>query len=89
MILDLRNKGDKEMTHHTKLVAELIALDKKESTKKGYNPFAIGLYLEAAQDVTDAESFADNFTATRGMHKVAKNMGYALDVERGNWIIRQ
>ncbi len=73
---------------YEKLVHELVALDERESKKRGYNPFALPQYLQAAVGVTNAKSFSEHFNPTRGMHRVAKNMGYDLDVERGNWIIK-
>ena len=72
---------------HTRLIHELTALDKRQSTKRGYNPNALGIYFQAAENVTDAKSFANAFTPTRGMHTVAKKLGLPLDVERGDWVL--
>lgn len=72
---------------HTRLIHELTALDRRQSTKRGYNPNALGIYFRAAENVTDADSFANAFTPTRGMHTVAKKLGLPLGVERGEWII--
>jgi hypothetical protein len=72
---------------HFRLIHELTALDNRESKKKGWNPWALGLYFQAAEDVTDARSFADAFTPSRGMHRVARNLGLDLDVDRGNWFL--
>ena len=75
------------MTMHAKLIHELTALDRRESTKRGYNPYALPQYFQAANDVTDARTFAQAFNATRGMHRVARNMGWSLEVERGRWVL--
>jgi hypothetical protein len=63
-------------------------MDRKASTRRGYNPYALAQYFEAAQDVTDAASFAEAFNATREMHGVARRLGLGLDVERGAWVLR-
>ena len=76
------------------LVHELTTLDREESTRKGWNPYALAHYLRAAEDVAvavaagvDRESaFADAFTPCRGMHKVAQRLGLRLDVQRGAWV---
>ncbi len=75
------------MDFHTRLIHELTDLDRRNSTKRGYNPNALGIMFGAAENVTDANSFANAFTPTRGMHKVAKNLGLPLDVEKGQWVI--
>ena len=76
------------MTFHDQLISELTQLDQRQSKRKGYNPYALPQYFTAAQDVTDAASFADAFTPTRGMHRVAKNLGLSLDVIRGLWVMK-
>lgn len=65
----------------------LVTMDRKNAKRKDYNPYALGLYLTAAETVHDAKSFAEAFNPTRGIHWVAKQMGYALDVDKGNWIL--
>lgn len=77
------------MTFHDRLISELTQLDQRESKKAGHNPYALGMYFEAAEDVTDAQSFADAFTPTRGMHRIARNLGLPLNVDRGQWRIEQ
>ena len=72
---------------HDKLISELTQLDQRQSKRRGWNPYALPQYFTAAQNVTDAASFADAFTPTKGMHRVAKNLGLNLDVERGQWVI--
>jgi hypothetical protein len=81
------SKAYSKLDFHTRLIHELTALDRRNSTKRGYNPNALGIYFRAAENVTDAKSFADAFTPTRGMHTVAKNLGLPLGVERGDWIM--
>lgn len=39
------------MTLHDKLIAALMAYDRKQSTKRGYNPYALGIYFERAGQV--------------------------------------
>jgi len=75
------------MDFHTKLIHELTSLDRRQSTRRGYNPYALPQYFAAAENVTDSASFADAFTPTRGMHRVAKNLGLNLEVDRGQWIL--
>lgn len=72
--------------NHTKLVSELTTQDRRESNRRGYNPYALGIVLNAAADVVTAEDFAEAFNATRGMHRVAKALALPLDVERGQWV---
>lgn len=74
------------MDFHLKLVRELVALDRRESAKRGYNHYALALYIQAAEDVTDAQSFTDAFTPSRGMHTVAKKLKLGLDVQHGQWV---
>jgi hypothetical protein len=75
-------------TFHDKLIHELTAMDRKDSTRPGYNHYALAQYFEAAEGVYDAASFAEAFNPTRGMHGVARRLGLALDVERGRWVIK-
>ena len=80
--------------NHTKLVMEITTQDRKDSTRKGHNPYALGIMLGAAQECTDAiaagqspeSAFAEHFTPTRGNHGIAKRLGLKLDVQRGQWI---
>lgn len=77
------------------LAHELTTLDREESTKRGWNPYALGQYLAAGDDVAAAvaggaskeSAFADGFTACRGMHKVARRLGLRLEVQGGRWIL--
>lgn len=79
------------------LVSELTQLDARESRRERItNIYRLGHYLGAADDmialmedregVTAELAFMRVFTATRGMHTVAKRLGLALDVQRGEWV---
>jgi hypothetical protein len=72
--------------NHTRLVSELTTQDRRESTQKGYNPYALGIVLNAAADIKTVDDFCEAFNATRGMHRVAKALGLPLDVEKGRWV---
>lgn len=74
------------MTFHDRLIHELTTLDRRESRRPGYNPYALAIYFRAAEGVTDADSFRRAFLPTRGMHTVARRLGLGLDVERGCWV---
>ena len=77
------------------LMHELTTLDREESGRRGWNPYALGHYLRAADDVaeaiaagaTPAAAFADAFTACRGMHKVARALRLPLGVDAGHWVV--
>ena len=71
----------------TRLVSELTSMDRRASKRPGYNPYALAQYLEAADGVVDAESFADRFTPSRPMHTVARRLRLGLDVDRGRWVL--
>lgn len=77
------------------LVHELTTQDRRESTQRGYNRYALGITMNAVEDVvkpavaagaTLAEAFADAFNPTRGMHSVARRLRLPLGVERGRWV---
>ena len=79
---------------HTRLVMALTDCDRRESARERIpNLYRLSHYLHAAQDVTDAvtrgarpeDAFAEYFNPTRGMHRVARTLGLALDVQRGRW----
>ena len=78
------------------LAHELTRMDRADSSRRGWNPYALGQYLQAAERVaqdiaagaTRERAFADAFCPTRGIHGVARRLGLALDVERGEWIVR-
>ena len=78
----------------TRLVSELTQADQRQSTRKGHNPYALALYLQAAdnvmREIADGQSpdfaFREYFTPSREMHKVARNLNLGLDVDRGQWI---
>ena len=72
---------------HTRLLMALSALDEREAKRPGHNPYALALYFEAADDVHDARSFADAFTPSRGMDRVARSLGLDLSVDRGRWVL--
>lgn len=76
----------KGMSLHDRLIHELTQLDIKNSKRKGYNPFALGIYFGAAEDVVDAKTFTDAFTPTRGTHAIARKIFGNLDVARGEWV---
>lgn len=68
------------------------------------NIYRIGHYLKALDDCEAgadsltmnghselrawSEAFADTFMPTRDMHRIARKLGLLLDVERGQWIVR-
>ena len=72
---------------HTRLLMSLSALDGREAKRPGHNPYALALYFEAADDVHDARSFADAFTPSRGMDRVARSLGLDLSVDHGRWVL--
>ena len=85
--------GDDKL--RAQLVSALIAMDKRASTKQGWNPNALSLMLGSVQDNFDPavaagaspeDAFMETFTPTRGTHGVAKKLGLALDVDRGQWV---
>lgn len=77
-----------------KLVHEITAVDRKNSTKKGYNPYALGIMFGAVdsmfEEIANGQSyesaFQEHFTPTRDNHGIAKRLGLNLDVQRGQWI---
>jgi hypothetical protein len=73
-----------KLQHDLKM--KLTRLDRKNAGKRGYNPYALGQYFQAAEGVVDAASFARAFCPTREMHAIAREMGFPLDVEKGNWV---
>ena len=75
------------MNFHDKLISKLTELDRRESRKPGHNIYAIAHYFRAADGVTDAQTFAEAFIPTRGMHWVSKELGLGLEVENGRWIL--
>ncbi len=85
------------MNFRTKLVSELIASDQRQSTKRNYNKFALGIYLQAADrcdemvksGVSQVTAFTEVFTPCREMHCVAKKLGLILGVDHGQWFIPQ
>lgn len=85
------------MNFRDKLISELTQSDMRQSTKKGYNRFALGIYFQAADScielinkgATQETAFTECFTPCREMHKVAKRLGLRLDVDRGQWWIPQ
>lgn len=70
-----------------KLKMALTEQDAKDAGKPGYNPYALGLMFQAAENVNTPEQFARAFIPTRGMHAVARRMGWALTVEKGHWVL--
>lgn len=76
------------MDFKAQLTHQLIELDIRESKReRSPNIYRLGHYLEAAEGVTDARSFADAFNPTRGMHTVSKKLGLGLDVKSGHWVL--
>lgn len=74
------------MSLHDRLIHELIALDRRDSRRPGFNPYALPQMLAAADGVCDAETFAAAFNPTRGLHGIARRLGLELDVKRGRWV---
>ena len=74
--------------------ALLVTEDTKASSKRDYNRYALPLQLQAADVMqtaiddghTPEQAFTSVFPPTREMHRIARSLGLALDVERGNWI---
>ena len=72
----------------------LLAADNRASRRRGYNRHALPLMLQAADAMqasidsgaTPETAFADAFTPTRSMHRVAQLLGLALTVDRGRWV---
>lgn len=81
------------MEFRERLIHELTVADRGEAGKAGWNPYALGHYFRAADDVitgigngaTPEAAFADAFNATRTMHRVARALGLKLNVVRGEW----
>lgn len=79
---------------HLQLVNEITTQDRRDSVRKGYNRYALGIMLGAAQECTaeieagkrPEDAFAEHFTPTRGNHGIARRLGLKLDVQRGQWI---
>lgn len=44
-------------TLHTRLVHALTRYDRQQESKRGYNPYALGLYLEGVKKVEEATEF--------------------------------
>lgn len=88
------------MSVRDKLVSLLTQLDAKQAQQemragRRVNIYRIGIYLEAANDF-DAlmrkgkaaeAAYAEVFTPSRPMHGIAKKLGLALDVDRGQWVV--
>lgn len=82
-----------------RLISELTQLDARESKAEirrrlRPNVYRLGIYLGAAHDVLDAidagtepaDAFTQSFVPTGGMRTIAKHLGLALDVARGQWL---
>jgi hypothetical protein len=87
---------------HDALVRLLTRLDGLETAQERTrrlmpNIHRLAHYLGAAQDMRDDvargvaphTAFADTFTPTRGMHRIARTLGFPLEVERGQWVPRE
>lgn len=76
-----------------RLGMELTTMDSRDSRRKGWNPWALPQYLAAADEVATMigrgssaeQAFSYYFTPTRGIHGVARRLGLALAVDRGQW----
>lgn len=76
------------------LVNEITEQDIRDSRKKSYNRYALGIMLNAANECIEEieagenaeSSFSDHFTPTRENHGIAKRLGLKLDVQNGRWI---
>lgn len=58
--------GSHVMTLHDRLISYLTQYDKRQSTRRGYNPYALAQYFRAAEDlkdVTDPAAFYNGLTA--------------------------
>ncbi len=69
------------------LKREIEAQNHKDSRKKFHNIHSLRLMLDAAKSVKDTESFAKNFTPTRGNNAIARKLKLGLDVKRGRWVL--
>ena len=69
------------------LKREIEASNRKDSRKKFFNFSSLRLMLDAAKAVKDTESFAKNFTPTRGNNAIARKLKLGLDVKRGRWVL--
>ena len=76
---------------------ELTAADRRESGKRGHNPYALSIELGALHEIESevaagadlTQAFADAFNPTRKNHRIALKVGLSLDVDRGQWIVKQ
>ena len=84
----------------SRLTSALIAADRKESAaevkaKRRPNVYRLGHYLHAAEltqialetGASQTEAFVEHFTATREMHSVARQLGLAIGVQAGRWMV--
>ena len=84
------------MTIRDKIVSELTQLDaRKARTDRHWNRHFIGIALQAMDGFEDdaaergpVAAFCERFTACREMHGIARRLGFAVDVQRGQWITR-
>ena len=58
-----------------------------ELKSRGPMPDALALEFEEADAVHDARSFADAFTTSRGMHRVARSLDLDRSVDHGRWVL--
>lgn len=76
------------MTLHDKLLHELTEYDRKESTKRGYNRNALGIYMETLQSAMgyidagkDVRKVLVGHFCGRLLTKLLKTAGFALDTK--------
>ena len=80
----------------TRLVSELTQSDVRQSKRpESYNRYALALYMGAAEECVnlvkkgacEVTAFTECFTPTREMHRVARNLGLVVSVDRGQWFL--
>ncbi len=85
----------KKLPFESALPMALAHLDRVQSARdKHWNRYFIGLALRASDDVladvaagmSKADAFAEGFTPSREMHRVAKWLDLPLRVDRGQWV---
>ena len=95
-----RTGGDNVITdRHTIMVMAVTDWDRKESARevkagRRENIYRIGIYFKAIEDIEAdvvsgvpfVKAFCDGFTPTRQAHALARKLGLAIDVQRGQWV---
>jgi hypothetical protein len=86
-------------TFRARLLSALTDADRRDSDrerKRGVrvNLYRLGHYLAAADELCEdigngadpATAFRTHFNPTSDMHRVARSLGLALEVDRGRWV---